>query len=127
MKKVALIILVILVGCTTLEDDAFQGKWKAKWTTDPAGYGELTNELKFEMDGSFNFDEDELTIAAYGYDGCIFYSDTLMHSQFWKASGDTLELQNSPEEPGIQYKILSQTNNEIKLQLVEDIFITLTK
>ena len=127
MKKVVLFLLVILTGCTSSEDDIFQGKWTAKWTTDPEGYGDLAKDLEFEMDGFFGFEEDELTIEAFGYKGCVFGSDTLEHTLSWKVRGDILELQNNPEEPGIQYKILTQTDSEIKLQLVEDIFITLTK
>lgn len=130
MKKVFILVFAVLIGCSSppIQDSSLiQGKWKAKWTTDPAGYGELANELKFEMDGSFNFDENELTIAVFGYKGCVFGADTLEHTLAWKISGDTLELQNSPKEPGIQYKILSQTDSELKLQLVEDIFITLSK
>ena len=127
MKKVTLLVLVLLVGCSPSKEDAFQGKWTAKWTTDPAGYGELANELAFEMDGTFDFDEEKLTIAAYGYAGCVFGSDTLEHTLTWKVHGDTLELQNNPKEPGIQYKVLNKTSSEIQLQLVEDIFITLTK
>jgi len=127
MKKVLILFLVALVGCTSSENEIFQGTWQAKWTTDPAGYGELAKELEFEMDGSFDFDEEKLTVSAFGYEGCVFGTDTLRHTISWKISGDTLELQNTPDEPGIQYKILSQTDSEIKLQLVEDIFITLSK
>jgi hypothetical protein len=127
MKKILCLLLVVLVGCTSSENEAWEGQWQAKWTTDPAGYGELAKDLKFEMDGSFNFKDEKLTISAYGYSGCIFGTDTLEHTILWKINGDTLELQNTEDEPGIQYKILNQTDNEISLQLVEDIFITLSK
>lgn len=127
MRKIRLLALVALIGCTSSENEALQGKWQAKWTTDPAGYGELASQLKFEMDGSFIFEDDQLTIAAFGYEGCVFGVDTLKHTIAWKITSDTLELQNSPDEPGIQYKILNQTDSEMRLQLLEDIFITLTK
>ena len=127
MKKILCVFLVILVGCTSSENEAWEGKWQAKWTTDPAGYGELAKDLKFEMDGSFDFKDEELTISAYGYSGCVFGTDTLEHTILWRINGDTLELQNTEDEPGIQYKILNQADNQISLQLVEDIFITLSK
>lgn len=127
MKKILGLFLVVLVGCTSSENEGWGGKWQAKWTTDPAGYGELAKDLKFEMDGSFDFKDEKLTISAFGYSGCVFGTDTLEHTILWKISGDTLELQNTEDEPGIQYKILNVTDYEISLQLVEDIFITLSK
>ncbi len=127
MKKILVLFLIVLMGCATSTEGPFQGKWQAKWTTDPAGYGELANEMKFEMEGSFEFDEENLTILAFGYEGCVFGSDTLNHTLTWSVRGDTLELRNNPEEPGIQYNLLSQTDSEINLQLVDDIFITLSK
>ena len=126
MKKLVFLIFILFLNCTPSVEDTLQGKWQAKWTTDPAGYGELAAELEFEMDGSFEFVKDRLTISAFGYKGCVFGTDTLEHTLTWKISGDTLEVQNTPGEPGIQYKILEQTDSKIKLQLVEDIFITLS-
>lgn len=127
MKKVMLLAAVILVGCLPSEEETIQGIWQAKWTTDPVGYGELAGELKFEMDGLFDFEEDQLTISAYGYAGCVFGVDTLSHTLTWQVSGDTLALRNTSDELGIKYKILNQTHSKIKLQLLEDIFITLSK
>ena len=129
MKKTYALVLLLLVGCQfgDSKDEPFEGVWNAKWVTDPAAYGDLAGIMSFEMYGKFEFEENNLTISAYGYDGCIFYGDTLEHTQNWVYYGDTLELQNSPGEPGIQYKVLEQTANKVELQLVDDIFITLTK
>jgi hypothetical protein len=45
----------------------------------------------------------------------------------WKKNGDTLNLVNSGEKYGIIYKILQLSEDKMKLQLMEDIHITLTK
>ena len=132
MKKslclfLVVLMIVVLMGCTSLENEAWEGTWQAKWTTDSAGYGELANDMEFEMDGTFNFQDRNVTISAYGYSGCVFGTDTLEHTILWKINGDTLQLQNTEDEPSIQYKILNQTDKKINLQLVEDIFITLSR
>lgn len=129
MKRSIFLLLVLFTACqgTDPAKDAWQGSWQARWDTDPAGYGELAESMSFEMNGEFLFDGDNLTIKAYGYPGCIFGVDTLSHTQTWDLKGDTLELQNEPDEAGIQYMILEQSGGSARLQLVDDIFITLTK
>ncbi len=129
MKRIPFLFLMFAFACQTADStmEAWQGEWQAKWKTDPAGYGELAAQMSFEMNGKFTFDGEQATIAAYGYEGCIFNMDTLEHTLIWVVRSDTLELQNEPGEPGIQYKVLEQSENEIRLQLVDDIFITLTK
>jgi len=129
MNKLSFILLIILVSCQggDAEREPWQGKWEAKWETDPTGYGDLSLGMSFEMNGAFEFDGEEVTVDAYGFKGCIFGEDTLSHTQFWNISGDSLELQNTANEPGIYYRVVERSENNIKLQLVDDIFVTLTK
>ncbi|MEQ9230438.1 MAG: hypothetical protein RIF46_07120 [Cyclobacteriaceae bacterium] len=129
MKRIPFLFVVLVFACqpTDSTTEAWQGEWTARWKTDPAGYGALAAEMSFEMNGKFTFDGDQATISAYGYEGCIFNVDTLEHTLIWTLRSDTLELQNQPGEPGIQYKVLEQSEKQIRLQLVDDIFITLTK
>ncbi len=129
MKKLVFLSLIFLMACQSGDSakEAWEGRWSAKWSTDPSGYGDLALGMSFEMDGVFEFDEEQVTIDAYGFEGCIFGEDTLSHSQSWEIRNDTLELQHTPGEPGIFYKVLEQTDQTIRLQLVDDIFVTLTK
>lgn len=130
MKRIALLLIVIASACGgTTEKDAWDGKWKAKWETDrnAFGYEGLPSDYSFVMDGEFEFAGDKVTISAFGYDKCIFQTDTSVHTQSWDLAGDTLELQNQPGEVGLQYRILERTDAIIRLQLVDDIFITLSK
>lgn len=79
------------------------------------------------MDGSFVFTADSLTVTANGYPDCIFNIDTLSHTQSWYVSNDTLFLVNDPESPGMTYRVASKSEDRIRLQLMEDIFVTLSK
>jgi hypothetical protein len=130
MKRTALILLVCIGACgSPSEKEAWQGTWNAKWETDrnAPGYESIPAAYSFEMNGTFSFEGDNVTIAAYGFPKCIFQSDTSIHTQSWVRKGDTLELQNQPGEIGLVYQILEQSSDKIRLQLVDDIFITLTK
>jgi len=130
MKRLTFILLVLVGACTTpTEKEAWQGAWIAKWETDrkAPGYEIIPADYAFEMNGRFDFAEAKVTISAYGFPKCIFQTDTTVFTQSWVLRGDTLELQNQPGEFGLQYKVLEQTADTIRLQLVDDIFITLTK
>lgn len=104
----------------------WQGDWKAEWETLPESYPGI-EDMEFYMDGQFIFDGDSLTVKANGFPGCIFNIDTLSHTQSWYVSSDTLFLMNDPSMPGMTYKVTSKTEDRIKLQLMEDIFVSLTR
>ena len=129
MKKLGFVLLIALVGCAKCPEEkkSWTGEWDAKWTTNPAAYGNLGADMKFEMNGKFNFECKEMTLSAFGYENCIFGVDTLEHTQLWRVSGDTLMLENEDGDPGMHYRILSTSENEIRLLLVDDIYVTLTK
>ncbi len=133
MKKLFLIPLVAFIACNTTADEKtsnrpseWHGSWQAEWETPPESYPEV-QDMEFYMTGVFEFTEDSLTKTVNGYPGCIFAIDTLSHTQSWYVSGDTLYLMNASESAGMTYRIASKDNERIRLQLMEDIFVTLSK
>ena len=92
----------------------------------PESYPGIEN-MEFSMTGNFIFTPDSLTVKANGYEGCIFNSDTLSHTQSWYVKNDTLFLMTEPDQAGMTYRVKSQTRKIIELQLMDDIFVTLTK
>ncbi|WP_420317142.1 hypothetical protein [Ekhidna sp.] len=133
MKKLQLIVLVLAFSCGTNSDEKgnmrpleWQGTWVAEWETPPESYPGI-EDMEFYMEGRFVFTEDSLTKIVYGYPGCIFAVDTLSHTQSWYVSNDTLFLINEPENPGMTYRVASKSENRIQLQLMDDIFVTLSK
>ncbi len=131
MRKLVFIgITLSLLSCSTdsrEEHEVFLlGSWDAQWTTLATSYPGVDN-VDFSMNGLINFNEDSVRIRAYGYKGCIFSEDTLSHALRWSVTGDTLHLINEDNVRGMSYQILSKTSQEVRLQLMEDIFLTLTK
>ena len=126
-----LLIAVFFLGCTssTSETPTYMiGAWNAKWETFAESYPGVTDIKSFTMDGKWTFSDDgEITVAAYGFDGCIFGEDTIIHTQNWTVSNDTLNLINNDQVHGMTYKIVSQSDDKIKLQLMKDIFVHLEK
>lgn len=132
MKKLFFIPLIVFACSTSGEEKSanrpseWHGSWKAEWETPPESYPEVS-DMEFYMNGSFVFTEDSLTVTANGYPECIFNVDTLSHTQSWYISNDTLFLVNEPNTPGMTYRVASKSSDRIRLQLMEDIFVTLTK
>ena len=134
MKHIGILYIVFLFfGCSSSSSNetnnnlnGWQGKWNARWETSPEDYQGVQN-MKFYMDGEFVFDKKNLSITAYGFPGCIFNTDTLSNTQGWYTSKDTLYLVNSQDSWGINYSIKHQSNNKIRLQMMADIFVTLTR
>lgn len=130
-NTLVLFLFVVLFGCTVANESErsssdWVGSWRARWETSPESYPDAQG-MAFYMNGHFLFTEDSLTIRAHGFKQCIFNADTLAHTQTWHVSSDTLFLFNYPEQVGMTYKIISRARNQIKLQLLEDIFVTLTR
>ena len=133
MKQYFFILAVLIFSCTPSNNEKtlnrpseWIGLWKAEWETPPESYPELV-DMEFYMDGHFVFTQDSLRVIANGYPDCIFGVDTLSHTQSWYVSGDTLFLMNDPQSPGITYRVAYKEENRIRLQFLEDIFVTLTK
>lgn len=133
MKKIFVLSIIVLNACTSGSENKtenrpneWQGTWKAEWETPPESYPDM-EDMEFYMDGSFVFEDDSLTVTANGYPDCIFNIDTLSHTQSWYVSNDTLFLVNNPDTPGMTYQIARKEENRIRLQLMEDIFVTLSK
>jgi len=103
------------------------GDWKVQWITKPEAGLEIDPTVNYTMNGKMIFTDSKLTINAYGYKGCIFGSDTLSHALNWGIKGDTLNLINKGDEFGIPYIIKEASSDKIKLQLVEDVFLFLTR
>jgi len=122
-------VAVVFTSCTRQSDESlpFQGKWKASWKTSKEAFPDVSDDIAMTMEGWVEFDNDEVTITAYGYPGCIFSTDTLEHSQKWTVRHDTLELLNEGDVHGIAYLMKETSDDHIELVLMGDIFLDLTR
>ncbi|MFY0627678.1 MAG: lipocalin family protein [Reichenbachiella sp.] len=134
MKNSALLlcfgILFFLSACQSSKEktNSVVGEWNVQWITYPEKGAAPDPSINLTMNGKMNIKSDgKITVHAYGYEGCIFGTDTLEHTLNWSLSGDTLNLTNDGDEFGIPYIIKESSSDKMKLQLVEDVFLFLTK
>jgi acylphosphatase len=124
------IIIFLLYGCDIKKSKQQEivGEWKASWetTADDQIPGSVGDNLK--MNGLVNFMEDgKVEISAFGYEGCIFSSDTLKNTLNWKLDDTVLRFMDSGDEHGLPYTINKFTSNELHLTLLQDINLTLLR
>jgi hypothetical protein len=118
-----------LVFCTSEKsnEELLLGEWNAFWETSGDGFDNLAKE-DLTMNGVMLFDETGIvTIKAYGHDGCIFSADTLTHQLNWRIEGEVLRFVDQKDDQGLPYNIQRLQENEVKLKLLEDIYLTLSK
>jgi hypothetical protein len=135
---------VVLVSCDTGEikssdpeasqispiddEDMLLGSWEAKWETQAEAFS-INGEYKnLTMKGKVHFKENgKVKIQAYGYQGCIFMSDTMINELRYILTGDTVSLLAEDENFGLPYHIIEANHNMVKLILMDDIALTLTR
>lgn len=132
MKQIILASLILtglLLSCSNNKSTQLEGTWDVQWITDSASYPDVDTSMNFTMNGKFTFDDNgKLTIDAYGYEYCIFGSDTLSHTLNWKIENDTLlSTYNDKDLHGISYHITKLSDNKVELQMMEDILLHLTR
>ncbi len=134
MKYLVYIFALVVFSCSPSSNEKksdkpseWLGNWAARWEMSPQAYPDM-KKFEFYMNGVFGFTKDSLTIRGNGFPNCVFGIDTLSYTQSWYVVNDTLFLTNKNSEiPGISYQIVKKEKKHIKLQLVDDIFVTLTK
>lgn len=108
--------------------DYLYGEWTAQWITDPESYPDSLTVDSYSMDGKWVFNEDRtMSIAAYGFKGCIFGEDTIVNSQNWTVSNDTIMMLNDQKIASLTCTIVNKTDKAIRLQLLPDIYVNLTR
>ncbi|UXP33328.1 hypothetical protein N6H18_05105 [Reichenbachiella agarivorans] len=136
LVKLSLMLLIVAAwACETKKSTENQnenkkvvGNWNVQWVTYPDKNTPLDPSINLTMNGKMEIKGNgKITISAFGYDNCIFGKDTLIHTLNWEVLGDTLNVKNDGDEFGMPYLIVDYGEDKMKLQLVEDVYLFLTK
>ena len=127
--RILLLITVLLASCDDTKDYGYlQGKWNARWEMDQPEELKDLNASQFTMDGTWEFhDSKSVTISAFGRVDCILGEDTLIHTQSWYMSNDTILMKNENEAIGLMCKVLEGNDKAVKLQILPDVHIFLSR
>lgn len=134
MKELVLFIFIItalfLNGCHESEDqikESLSGKWKARWELNNPELKNVFSPEQMIMNGEVIFQQDQARIRAFGFEGCAFTSDTSENLLSFEKNDSILNLMNADKQVIFSYVIQEQKHNYLKLLLMDDISLTLTK
>ncbi len=130
MLPLFFLIVFFKIGCNSKKSKSEQiiGNWNAHWETKPEESLPEMKEENLNMNGQIKFEEDgKVTITAYGFEGCIFSSDTLVNTLNWKLEDSILRFIDSGDKQGLPYAIKEFSNQELHLLLLDDIKLTLSR
>lgn len=125
-----LFFAIFLNGCHEYGDqlkNSLSGKWKARWELNNPDLSEIFSPEQMIMDGEVIFEHNHARIRVFGFEGCAFTSDTSENILSFEKNDSILNLMNSDKQVIFSYVIKEEKNNYLRLLLMDDISLTLTK
>lgn len=133
MKIPAGIIFLVFIfwSCQTDSEKSigeFEGDWEATWELSDPGLKEYYTPDQLKMRGMISFKTDhKVFITAYGFDGCVFSSDTATNELHYNLVDSLINIVNEEEEVIFSYYIDEMSSDRIALSLLNDIHLNLEK
>ena len=110
------------------EADYFTGTWEAEWYLVDENMLGSFSKSEITMNGWVVFDQDQsVEIMAYGFEGCVFASDTASNKLHFEFQDSLLNLINKEKEVVFSYKVKEKLPEKLTLLLMDDIQLTLSR
>ena len=110
------------------EANYFTGIWDAKWYLIDKDMHGMFSESEITMDGQVVVDKDRtMEIIAYGFEGCVFASDTASNILHFEFQDSVLNLTNKEKEVVFSYRVKEKLPDKLTLLLMDDIQLTLSR
>jgi hypothetical protein len=110
------------------EEDYFAGTWEAQWYLIDEDMHGIFAESDIKMNGQVVIARDHtVEIIAYGFEGCVFASDTATNTLHLEYQDSILNLINKEKEVVFSYRIREKLPDKLTLLLMDDIQLTLSR
>jgi hypothetical protein len=118
-----------LFQCTSDKDSTssyIDGAWKAEWFLSDKDMQKMFSSTEITMNGRMVFDQNNtVEITAFGFDGCVFASDTAKNNLKYDFQDSLLNLINGEKEVVFSYRVKEKLPDKLALVLMDDILLTL--
>ena len=106
----------------------FTGTWEAEWYLVDEDMHGLFSESEITMKGLVVIDQDQaVEIIAYGFEGCVFASDTATNKLNFEFQDSIFNLINKEKEVVFSYRVKEKLPEKLTLLLMDDIQLTLSR
>jgi hypothetical protein len=123
------VLILLFYQCTSEKDSTrsyFEGAWNAEWFLLDKDMQSMFSTSEITMYGQVVFDVNEtVEITAYGFDGCVFASDTAQNALNYEFQDSLLNMINGEKEVVFAYKVKEKLPDKLTLLLMDDIQLTL--
>lgn len=110
------------------EANYFTGIWDAEWYLIDEDMHGLFSESEIKMNGQVIVDQDHtVEIIAYGFEGCVFASDTASNALHFEFQDSLLNFTNKDKEVVFSYTVKEKLPEKLTLLLMDDIQLTLSR
>jgi hypothetical protein len=110
------------------ESDYFTGTWEAEWYLLDEHVLETFSKSEITMKGQVVFHRSQsVEITAYGFEGCVFASDTASNKLQFEFQDSLLNLINKEKEVVFSYRVKEKLPEKLTLLLMDDIRLTLSR
>ena len=125
------VLVLIFNRCAQeTESDAnyFTGTWEAEWYLVDEDMHGMFSDSEIKMNGQVVIDQDQsVEIIAYGFEGCVFASDTARNKLNFEFQDSILNLVNKEKEVVFSYRVKEKLTEKLTLLLMDDIQLTLSR
>jgi len=125
------VLVLIFNQCTPereSEGNYFTGSWKAEWYLVDEDMHGMFSESEITMSGQVIFNTNQsVEITAYGFEGCVFASDTARNKLHFEFHDSLLNMTNKEKEVVFSYSVKEKLPEKLTLLLMDDIQLTLSR
>jgi hypothetical protein len=125
------VLVLILNQCAPereSEANYFTGTWQAEWYLIDEDMHGIFSESEIIMNGQVVIDQYQtVEIVAYGFEGCVFASDTARNILQFEFQDSVLNLINKEKEVVFSYRVKEKLPEKLTLLLMDDIQLTLSR
>ena len=124
-------VILFFVQCSSERDtnqSYLYGTWEAEWFLVDEDMQKMFSTTEITMYGHVVFDHNKMAeITAFGFEGCVFASDTAMNRLNYHLRDSILNLTNGEKDIIFTYMVKEKLPDKLTLELMNDIQLTLRR
>jgi hypothetical protein len=124
-------VLLFFGQCSSKKETShsyLNGTWEAEWFLVDEDMQKMFSVEEITMNGHVIFDQNRMAeITAFGFEGCVFASDTAKNHLKYDFQDSILYLTSGEKDIIFSYRVREKHPDKLVLELMDDILLTLRR